>query len=1188
MRILSLEVENYGVFARRRLDFGDGRLVLIYGPNEAGKTTLLQLLRETVYGFPHRNSLPGSGGSPHVSAVIELRNGRRLNWIRRKGRGATLTGQFLDSQETLDEAACLALLEGAGPEMFRHVFAFSLQELQAGEKSLAEARLTDALYGGGLGGLPEFQWMQKRLLDRQKELFVSRGSKPVINQLIRDIRDRQEKLRVAAVKPGQFAEWDQQWSDEEQNCERLRRELDAVRKQLAWLDQHRRSFPRRQRLAELSDAMTRCDLPPELTPANLTEIVRKLERLHALDRELQEMQQERQQQELRRAAMSRAHPALLSERDAVQAHYQDLRRIASCRRDMPLRLQEAETSEQYIVRRLEKWRPDWGLDFLAAYPFGQAELQVLRGRVAERETLARDQAAAAAVLSDLQQRILETEQRLAAQAPPFPQELAELLEQAGASYEASLEEARRCLRELATQQAAIDRLDQRSQEMLQQSTRPAESSRLPDRTRLEEARTERASIEQRLDRCRQQIHDIEQQLRDCTTKLASLVDRGVPSTRDLPDARSLRDQRWQELREYLEPKNRQTSLPAPNAETLREYEQAVAACDELSDQILAQADLVVRRDQLSAEESGLRARHQQAGEEWQRLRRHLQQFDERWRELWRPLAIDPLSPEAMLDWLRLAHERLAAVADRDELAARMDACREQCRQFERRLAAAGGRLVEGRTMALARAQIAAARQDQALREQLSQQVQAWRQQAAKCLARSAEFELRQKQWEQSWSQTLQGLHLPGHWEPALAQEVLAELLELKARWRDAQTLRRRAADMHCDVQRFETDVAALLGRVAVDLAEALAEQAVAELQRRLVEELSTARVDREIEERLRQLADRRAAAENQRQQLVNELHRLGTPADVFATEGSVELLQRLQSAAAIQDEMRRLRELPAEGQAPPPHAWKPDDPRLADADACAAEISAAQTRLEQVERDYREALKRSGSLKKKLDDLAHQHAAADAALELERSRAVLVSAVDQWAPVVLAEALMQRCLANFEESLQPQILKQVTHLFDRLTNGRYISIRRQLDEQGKLRVEQCDGQWKEPGELSTGTREQLYLAIRLAYVMQYCRDCEPLPIVMDDVLVNFDERRVQNTVDVLREVSQSVPLMLMTCHAPTARAVLNIAPEATHLDLAEPLMFEATESSIATSKRRSRKPGSAGSEAQPSLFPPGG
>ena len=61
--------------------------------------------------------------------------------------------------------------------------------------------------------------------------------------------------------------------------------------------------------------------------------------------------------------------------------------------------------------------------------------------------------------------------------------------------------------------------------------------------------------------------------------------------------------------------------------------------------------------------------------------------------------------------------------------------------------------------------------------------------------------------------------------------------------------------------------------------------------------------------------------------------------------------------------------------------------------------------------------------------------------------------------------------------------------------------------------------------MSTGTREQLYLAIRLAYVLHYCEQAEPLPLVMDDVLVNFDDRRKRNTLEVLLEVANKIQIL---------------------------------------------------------------
>jgi uncharacterized protein YhaN len=81
-----------------------------------------------------------------------------------------------------------------------------------------------------------------------------------------------------------------------------------------------------------------------------------------------------------------------------------------------------------------------------------------------------------------------------------------------------------------------------------------------------------------------------------------------------------------------------------------------------------------------------------------------------------------------------------------------------------------------------------------------------------------------------------------------------------------------------------------------------------------------------------------------------------------------------------------------------------------------------------------------------------------------------------------------------------------------------------------MRVERDDGVSLEPEALSTGTREQLYLAIRLAYVEHYGRRAEPLPIVLDDVLVNFDPSRTAATLEALASFAARTQVLLFTCH----------------------------------------------------------
>ena len=161
-------------------------------------------------------------------------------------------------------------------------------------------------------------------------------------------------------------------------------------------------------------------------------------------------------------------------------------------------------------------------------------------------------------------------------------------------------------------------------------------------------------------------------------------------------------------------------------------------------------------------------------------------------------------------------------------------------------------------------------------------------------------------------------------------------------------------------------------------------------------------------------------------------------------------------------------------------------------------------------------------------------------MQLESTRGELASAVDRWVPLVLAETLMKQAIARFEHEHQPKMLDEVTRMLARMTRDRYTGIRRRLD--GTLLVEEEDGSVKEPHQLSRGTREQLYLAIRLAYVQHYSQNAEPLPLVIDDVLVNFDDDRALGALEVFWEVAESLQVIFLTCHQTTVDLVKSARP----------------------------------------------
>jgi uncharacterized protein YhaN len=82
-------------------------------------------------------------------------------------------------------------------------------------------------------------------------------------------------------------------------------------------------------------------------------------------------------------------------------------------------------------------------------------------------------------------------------------------------------------------------------------------------------------------------------------------------------------------------------------------------------------------------------------------------------------------------------------------------------------------------------------------------------------------------------------------------------------------------------------------------------------------------------------------------------------------------------------------------------------------------------------------------------------------------------------------------------------------------------------------VEHRDGTLVPLTGLSRGTAEQLYLALRLGLVERFAEGAEPLPIVMDDILVNFDEERAASAARSIEELSSRHQVLYFTCHPTT-------------------------------------------------------
>lgn len=204
----------------------------------------------------------------------------------------------------------------------------------------------------------------------------------------------------------------------------------------------------------------------------------------------------------------------------------------------------------------------------------------------------------------------------------------------------------------------------------------------------------------------------------------------------------------------------------------------------------------------------------------------------------------------------------------------------------------------------------------------------------------------------------------------------------------------------------------------------------------------------------------------------------------------------------------------------------------------AAEVRGA---MEASEARTGELHQRLALLGKERQDLEASTAVQELALVLARKEGEWAEEIRKWRKAALLERLLELALQDLHESRQPRVLLAASRSFSLVTGGRYAQIR-QVAEARQVEVVDATGRAVPASNLSRGTREQLYLCLRLGLAAAFAEQGIRLPILMDDVLVNFDPERAAAMAAVLGREARDHQILLLTCHPATAELLEGAVP----------------------------------------------
>ncbi|MFH0784118.1 MAG: AAA family ATPase [Pseudomonadota bacterium] len=1143
MRLVRLDLKAFGPFTDRSLEFTTKApgLHLIYGPNEAGKSSSLRALKALLYGFPQQT--PDNFLHTYEQLLVAgcLRNnaGQEISFQRRKKR----LGDVLDEAgNPLDSAALTPFLHGIEAPMFASLYGIDHDTLvQGGEEILAQkGEVGQTLFAAG-AGLSSVSEVISQLEKEAAELFKATGQLPAINTAIKRFKELQKEARSAGLSVKDWKEHRKALENALAERTELEEERDRKNVELHRLERLRQAVPE---LAALKSQGERLQALGEVVPLGPDFAERYRQVSQDLREGAQRLQRDRDRLEKldeKRRGIS-VNTALLQQAERVDDFHQRLGEYRKGRKDRPERNGMRISLRTEAARLLQQIRPDLPLE----------KVEVLRPVLAKKKTV----------------------QALASQYEAIKQQVAAAEKQGRVAEE----ELRRVESRLAVLPAAVDTgnfllalkpaqkvgdLDgqlasSRSDIILQKKECQAELKRIGlwtgDLTALVTLALPLAATVQQfeksfgeLDEVRREIEksrkNSEKELQQVLAEIRKVDTGDVPREEDLTRSRALRERGWRLLRrQWLDREDvAEESLDyAPEKPLAETYEGYVGQSDDIADLLRREADRV-------AGMAALRSRVQSleealADNEWEKQALVLKagEQEQRWHKVWQSVDIVPLSPREMSSWLTEIDKLRFKVVDlcrKEELLSRAMQHRKELQEAMRKeLTDIGEAAPDGEELGpvLIVAENVLARltnrekEREKFRDRLEKAAKDQRQ-AAEDLRAAGES---MAGWSKEWRKALVGLG-----QEDLTTLEAVDLLETLQRCfekiKEAEDLQKRIDGIDRDAAELDMEVKTQVAKVAPTLSTLPLDQAILQLRTLLDQAQKDSALHAELTKDLSVLQEEIGVTENgllAAQGQMAELLALShcqNPADLPLIIDRFAEYQRLREKIVDHEES-----LAKIGSGVP----------LAELAAQAAEVNIDElpSVMEALLRDIKERLNPEinrlsqavGEESTRLAAMDGSARAAELAEAMERELAKIRRFADRYTLVKLASRVLQQAIDRYREEHQDPVLKIAAGYFQQLTLASFAGLRTDVDDGGQpvLVGVRENGSRLTVDKMSSGTRDQMFLALRLATLTWRLQTGEPIPFIVDDILINFDDARSRATLKILADLGERNQVILFTHH----------------------------------------------------------
>ncbi len=1155
MRVDRLDLLAYGPFTEKSLNLADGDsgLHLIYGDNEAGKSTSLRAFIALLFGIQPRtqDNFLHLNQQLRVGGKLTLSDGRSIEFVRRKGTKGTLLDHRTGT--ALDDSILMPFLPGSVDEtLFKKLYGIDHPRLVAGGQELLNQAgdIGQALFSAAVG-TESLREILMELQNGAEELFKPQASTKIVNQAIAQFKSAQRQIKNSILPVSEWKRLQAALAETLSDIKNIENKISIKNKEKSRLSRVTRV---KGALAERRALLVRLEALGEILvlPEGFDEDRKTASNKYQVARETRQKAEAKLARLVKESDSIIIRQELLDNQETIIALHKELGAVEKTIQDRPQQDGKRRLLKNEAETLLKGVRPDielGGADQLRpllnnrkwisslAQEYGlltqrQEELNSgLRGIKGEQISLEKElseQRYSPLDLGELKAIILTVRK-----AGDIEQRLADLQKR-------SFEERETCRIELAR----LGRFSGTTENLLKVAMPVSETL---DR------------FEKQIDECAGQIKDFERNKQKITEEIKHaeqnlntlLLTSDVPAISELEVLRAIRNKGWQLIkRKYIEKADVEKDIAeyAPDSELQVVYEQKIESADYMADQLRVAADQVVKRADLEATIESLGSRLEMLGEEILSSTETLEKLHAKWNGIWKPLGIDPGAPREMKQWLLRVDKLLASVRTANSTLMAEQKLSSECTKLKELISLQLSTFAQTKSIGEMSLEAMINFCEQYVKKEettlerkryLEHSLNELKVRLERTTKEIKVVERDRAKWQQEWEQGIEGLGLKPDVHPERATGAIEQLVLFFDKFDKSEELRKRIYGMEQVEENFTKGVYTFADSIGYTRDGQEAASIAVQLNR----DLGKTR-------ELRASLDKNEA---QRKELIGEIE--DTNITVKLVEDQLALM-RAQANVETDDELILVCERSAKKRDLQSKRDMLEQELTRNGDGLTIEelenetekldIDSIDGEQESISLELAELLEKRDHLRDQRQTLQNEIRSKDgntlatqASEEAEEQRARILSGTEHYLRLKIAALILEQQIENYRRENQAPVLARAGRLFSKLTLGSYAHLRDELDDSGKpvlLGVRPNDGEVS-IGGMSDGTRDQLYLALRLATLELHLKKGEPLPFIVDDILIAFDDSRTRACLEVLAELSARTQVLLFTHH----RRVLELA-----------------------------------------------